>query len=197
MHPSHAIQNMASSFNSPPSLFQPAQRKIRPLKIVGPYRLVILVCSFWQLKIKGRTLGQGSTGKVKLAVHENPREEKLACKILPLPNCLKHIVSNIESGNILHITNLEEISVLQPSFGGVINKQNQKDYDKAVRLIRECSIMMLLQVNKHLFIPIPDTLASWYRFIASHHNLWKLSLLFLRLRVRSPASGLYHLTWSS
>lgn len=103
----------SSPHGAPPPYADPGRRRtsqerveepprIKPRKVIGNFTLT-------------NTLGAGSMGKVKLAVH-NLTDEKLAVKIIPR--------AQAQQGNHKHL--------------------DKKDRSKEIRTIREASIMLLL-----------------------------------------------------
>ncbi|KAI8081344.1 kinase-like domain-containing protein [Halteromyces radiatus] len=83
-------------------------RRVKPRRVIGNYTLV-------------STLGSGSMGKVRLAIH-NLTQEKLAVKIVPRVGTQEHLPK-------------DEINA---------KKKKEKDQQSEIRTIREASIMLLL-----------------------------------------------------
>ncbi|KAJ1555040.1 serine/threonine-protein kinase KIN2 [Nowakowskiella sp. JEL0078] len=95
---------------------------LRAKKSVGNYRLT-------------KTIGQGSMGKVKLAVH-NITGEKFACKVIPRPAGSPPVDEMIgPTTSIRDLPAANEIVLIQPK---------KTDDTKETRIIREAAILLLL-----------------------------------------------------
>ncbi|KAJ3129949.1 serine/threonine-protein kinase KIN2 [Nowakowskiella sp. JEL0407] len=101
----------------------PSSNSSRSKKSIGDYRLT-------------KTLGQGSMGKVKLAIH-SVTGEKFACKIIPRPPGLQPVEAMIgPTSSVRNLPAANEVVLVQPK---------KTDDTKETRIIREAAIMLLLQ----------------------------------------------------
>ncbi|KAJ3175968.1 serine/threonine-protein kinase KIN2 [Geranomyces variabilis] len=93
---------------------------------IGPYRL-------------GKTLGQGSMGKVKLATHAITGEKR-ACKIIPRPATAAPLTRTITIGptKSINLLPLPASVATRPKAG------KDEDDSKEARIVREIAIMLLL-----------------------------------------------------
>ncbi|KAJ3057122.1 serine/threonine-protein kinase KIN2 [Rhizophlyctis rosea] len=129
----------------------------RPRKMVGNYRLT-------------KTLGQGSMGKVKLAVH-SATGEKRACKIIPRPAAVIALAAGQSPsdkpeviGPTSSIRDLPAANEISP-----FPKPKKTDDTKETRIIREAAIMLLLQhphiVRLHEIMANPEYYYMFFEIV--------------------------------
>ncbi|KAJ1547986.1 serine/threonine-protein kinase KIN2, partial [Nowakowskiella sp. JEL0078] len=106
------------SSSTPEEIFPP-----RAKKSIGNYRL-------------SKTIGQGSMGKVKLAVH-NITGEKFACKVIPRPAGSPPVDEMIGP-----TTSIRDLPAANET---VIVQSKKTDDTKETRIIREAAILLLLE----------------------------------------------------
>ncbi|KAI9204164.1 uncharacterized protein BJ171DRAFT_119722 [Polychytrium aggregatum] len=102
----------------------------RPRKVIGAYRLT-------------KTLGQGSMGKVKLAVHSETGA-KYACKIVPRPPGAVPIPDTTFVGPTHSIRDLLALCGKEYESKSASKSSSKTEGYKEIRIIREAAIMLLL-----------------------------------------------------
>jgi len=129
---------------------------LKPRKVIGNYRLA-------------KTIGQGSMGKVKIAIHQKTGEKR-ACKIMPRP-CYKPRDAN----NILKEPTNEPIIIDSKTsldkFPELYPKETASTQEvKENRILREAAIVLLLH---HPHIAFMDKFVIWdnyYYFFFEYVN---------------------------
>lgn len=113
----------------------------KPKKIIGEYKLT-------------KTVGQGSMGKVKLAINQKTGEKR-ACKIMPRPSYKSFSSCSSDPIIIDSTTSLDQFPELFPK-----EKANSQEI-KENRIIREAAIVLLLN---HPHIAFMDKFVAWDNF---------------------------------
>ncbi|KAJ3163787.1 serine/threonine-protein kinase KIN2 [Geranomyces variabilis] len=126
---SSGSRDQAAAASSPTVKRNPHHHQARVHKrvtTIGPYRL-------------GKTLGQGSMGKVKLATHAITGEKR-ACKIIPRPATAAPLTRTITIGptKSINLLPLPASVATRPKAG------KDEDDSKEARIVREVAIMLLL-----------------------------------------------------